>query len=264
MLKTQGLEYEESGRGEPVLLSHGGHVADGFLPLMGEAVLADRYRLIRYRRRGYGGGAPSLGPFSVKEQAQDALALLAHLGVERVHVVGHSYGGAIALQLAIDAPRLVHSLVLLEPAVLAADAAAAFFEAVKPILDVYHSGDVAGAIDLFMSAAGAADWRSAVEANMPGAARQAEKDAATSFEIEIPALAEPLLDGAQLPRISQPILYAIGNESGPIFDAAREYFESMIVGAEGVVLGGVNHLMQMRNPRSIAEAIASFLDRHPM
>jgi pimeloyl-ACP methyl ester carboxylesterase len=264
MLKAQGLEYEESGRGEPVLLIHGGHVADGFVPLMGEAVLADRYRLIRYRRRGYAGSPPVSGPFSVEEQAQDALALLAHLGVERTHVVGHSYGGAIALQLAIDAPRLVHSLVLLEPAVLAADAAAAFFEAVKPILDVYRSGDVAGAIDLFMGAAGAADWRSAVEANIPRAARQAEKDAATSFEIEIPALAEPLLDGAQLPRISQPILYALGNESGPIFEAARQHFQSMVTGAEGVMLGGVNHLMQMRNPMSIAEAIASFLDRHPM
>jgi hypothetical protein len=38
----------------------------------------------------------------------------------------------------------------------------------------------------------------------------------------------------------------------------------MVADAEGVVLGGVNHLMQMRNPRPIAEAIASFLDRHPM
>jgi len=263
MLKAVGLEYEANGDGEAVLLIHGGHVTDGFLPLMSEASLANGYRLIRYRRRGYAGSDPVSGGFSVEEQAQDALALMTHLGMERAHVVGHSYGGAIALQLAIDAPRLVRSLVLLEPAILAADAAAAFFEAAKPVLALYRSGDVAGAIDLFMSAAGAPDWRSAVAANIPGAAEQAEKDAATSFEVEIPALAEPLFDGDQSSRISQPILYAIGSESGPLFEAAKQHFQSMIPSTEGVVLPGVNHLMQMRDPKLIAAAIADFLSRQP-
>jgi pimeloyl-ACP methyl ester carboxylesterase len=136
MLKMAGLEYEEVGQGEAVLLSHGGHVADGFLPLMREPALADRYRLIRYRRRGYAGSDPLSGAFDVDEQAHDALALLTDLGVERVHVVGHSYGGAIALELATIAPHLVRSLTLLEPAVLAADAAEAFSEAAAPVLDV--------------------------------------------------------------------------------------------------------------------------------
>ena len=44
MLKAQGLEYETHGEGEPVLLIHGSHVADSFLPLTREAVLADRYK----------------------------------------------------------------------------------------------------------------------------------------------------------------------------------------------------------------------------
>ena len=263
MLKAVGLEYEANGDGEAVLLIHGGHVTDGFLPLMSEASLANGYRLVRYRRRGYAGSDPVSGGFSVEEQAQDALALMTHLGMERAHVVGHSYGGAIALQLAIDAPRLVRSLVLLEPAILAADAAAAFFEAAKPVVALYRSGEVAGAIDLFMSAAGAADWRSAVANNVPGAAEQAEKDAATSFEFEIPALAEPLRDGDWSNRISQPILYAIGSESGPVFEAAKQHFQSMIPSAEGAVLPGVNHLMQMRDPKLVAAAIADFLSRQP-
>jgi len=64
MLKAQGLDYEANGDGEAVLLIHGGHVADGFLPLMSEASLADGYRLIRYRRRGYAGSDPLSGGFS--------------------------------------------------------------------------------------------------------------------------------------------------------------------------------------------------------
>ena len=57
MLKAQGLEYEPHGEGEPVLLIHGSHVADSFLPLTREVVLADRYRLIRYHRRGFAGSS---------------------------------------------------------------------------------------------------------------------------------------------------------------------------------------------------------------
>ena len=115
MLKAKGLEYETSGDGEAVLLIHGALIADSFLPLTREAALADRYRLIRYRRRGHGGSDPMPVGCSIEQQAQDALALLTHLGVARAHVIGHSGGGVIAVQLAIEAPSLVHSLVLLEP-----------------------------------------------------------------------------------------------------------------------------------------------------
>src|SRR5262245_32652967 len=109
MNKAEGLEYEVNGAGEAVLLIHGALIADALLPLTREAALADAYRPIRYRRRGHGGSHPA-GAFSMQQQARDAQALLKHLGVARAHVVGHSLGGAIALQLALEAPSLVHSL----------------------------------------------------------------------------------------------------------------------------------------------------------
>ena len=46
----------------------------------------------------------------------DYTPFLQHLGIERAHFVGQSYGGAIILQVALDAPETVHSLALLEPA----------------------------------------------------------------------------------------------------------------------------------------------------
>jgi len=52
--------------------------------------------------------------FSIEEQERDALALLQALGVQRSHVIGHSYGAVTALQLACDAPLAGRSLVLLE------------------------------------------------------------------------------------------------------------------------------------------------------
>jgi len=54
MENAKGLEYEVRGAGEPVLLIHGSHVAHAFLPLMVEPALADRFRLVRYHRRGSG------------------------------------------------------------------------------------------------------------------------------------------------------------------------------------------------------------------
>ncbi len=263
MLKARGLEYEAAGTGEAVLLIHGALVADAFVPLMRESALAS-YRLIRYRRRGHGGSDPLSGAFSLAQQAQDAAALMTALGVERTHVVGHSAGGAIALALAIEAPDLVHSLVMLEPAVMAPDVIASFLEGAAPVREAYRSGDVANALDLWMSAVSAADWRSVAENTVPGAAEQAERDAATFFELELPTVPEWVFDGDRTSRVSQPVLYVLGGESGPLFEAGQQHFRSLIPHTEEVVVPGVNHLMQVRDAKLVAAPIADFLSRHPL
>src|SRR5215218_9684751 len=94
------LEYEVTGTREPVVFIHGAFIADTFRPLLAEPSLAGRYRLILYHRRGYADSSRASGPVSVAQQAADCRALLRHLGVQRAHVVGHSYGGIVALQLA--------------------------------------------------------------------------------------------------------------------------------------------------------------------
>ena len=119
------LEYETRGEGDTVLLIHGSHIAGSFLPIMTEAGLAN-YRLIRYHRRGFAGSVPHGGAFSIEQQAADALAVLRHLSVSRAHVVGHSYGGTTALQLALQAPDIAGTLVLLEPALLMVRSAESF------------------------------------------------------------------------------------------------------------------------------------------
>ncbi len=263
MLKAEGLEYELHGDGGAVLLIHGGHIADAFLPLMREAALADPYRLIRYRRRGFAGSDPHSGPFSIEEQAQDALALMKHLGLERAHVVGHSYGGAIAVQLAIEAPSLVQSLVLLEPAIFPAEIASAVDEMMAPSFDAYSSGDVAKAVNLFLILVAGPNWRTEVANTVPGGPEQAEKDAATYFEVEAPALEKWTFDSAGASRISQPVLYVIGSETLPLIEVVKQHFQSLIPHTEQAVVSGVNHSMQMQDPKLVAAQIADFLSRHP-
>jgi pimeloyl-ACP methyl ester carboxylesterase len=87
-------------------------------------------------------------PTSVAVQAKDAVGLLDHLGVDRAHVVGHSFGGAIALELAAQHPTRVASLVLLEPMPIATSADAALVQALAPLVERYDAGDIVGATHL--------------------------------------------------------------------------------------------------------------------
>ena len=200
----------------------------------------------------------------VAGSVENLIALLKHFGVERAHVIGHSGGGVIAVQLALEAPSLVHSLVLLEPAIMPADTAAVFIEESAPLLAAYRSGDAAKAVDLFLSMVCGPDWRTEVANTVPGGPEQAEKDAATFFEVEFPALQEWVFDSDQASRISQPVLSVIGSESRPLFEAVKQHFQSLIPHTEQVVVPGVNHAMQMQDPKAVAAPIADFISRHPL
>ena len=175
------LEYEVRGTGEPVLLIHGALVEDAFAPLLSQPSLAERYQLVHYHRRGFAGSAHSSAPVGIAQQAADARALLDLLGIKRAHIVGHSYGGVIALQLALDAPDRVHSLSLLEPALLMVPSAATFMEQVQPVFQHYEAGDKAGAIDGFGRAVAGPGFRDASNACLPRAGSNKQSLTQTPF-----------------------------------------------------------------------------------
>ncbi len=62
----------------------------------------------------------------------------------------------------------------------------------------------------------------------------------------------------------EPVLYLLGSESGPRFERPRQLFVSSVPQTEEVVLPGLNHLLQMRDPSLVAVPIADFLARHPI
>jgi pimeloyl-ACP methyl ester carboxylesterase len=179
------------GSGEPMLFIHGSHIADALQPLVAEPALR-RFQRIRYHRRGLGGSTRPVGagPTSVAVQAEDAIGLLDHVGVDRAHVVGHSLGGAIALELAAQHPSRVASLVLLEPVLLTTPAGAAFARALAPLIEGYEAGDAEGAVHGFLALEGDRNWRATIERAVPGGIAQAVKDAATFFETEVPGVPE--------------------------------------------------------------------------
>ena len=264
-LQTTGeLMYELRGEGEPVLLIHGALIQDTFLPLLGEPALSG-YRLILYHRRGYGRSAPIAGPFSIAEQAADARALLDHLGVDRAHVVGLSGGGLIALQLALDTPERVHSLVLLEPALVSHFVSGISWRGRFYLMLAQARaalGNPAGGADAFLHFAAGPDWREHIAATVPGGPEQAERASRGFFHVERPSNRAFEWDGDRAAHISQPVLWINGGQSVLSADIARQLVPTWFPGAELVVIHDATHSLPMHKPRAVAEAVARFLPKH--
>lgn len=260
------LEYEAVGSGEPVLLISP-VLADGFLPLFEEPALADRYQLIRYHRRGWAGSTHTPPPVSIADHAADAAALLDHLGLGRVHVAGHSSGAAVAAQLALDHPEIVHTLILLELLLLSVPSGEAFLEQAGPAFEAYASGDHTGALAMFMSAVGGLDWatcRALLEERIPGAVAQAIGDADTFFGIELPSLTTWAFDAERAATIQQPVRSVLGAETQPLWLEVAAFLRSSLPHVEERAIGGIGHLLHIQRSEPVARAIAEFLGRNSM
>jgi pimeloyl-ACP methyl ester carboxylesterase len=114
-VRTQAgtLSTLHAGTGEPVVALHGlGGTKISFLPTA--AGLASEFRVIAMDLPGFGDSDKPLGaPYDARYFARAVVALLDSLGLERVHVVGNSMGGRVALEVGLRHPERVRRLVLL-------------------------------------------------------------------------------------------------------------------------------------------------------
>src|SRR5437899_7562419 len=103
--------YEIQGEGAPLLLIAGlASDSQSWQPVIAE--LASHYRVITVDNRGTGRTTPQDAPTSIRAMTDDCVALLDHLGLPSVHVLGHSMGGFVAQDCAIRHPERVDALVL--------------------------------------------------------------------------------------------------------------------------------------------------------
>jgi 3-oxoadipate enol-lactonase len=105
------LRYLDVGAGTPVVLIHG--LAGDYTAWLAQVeALRHDYRVIAFDNRGAGQSTQVDEPVSTQDLADDTLALMDYLGIERAHVVGRSMGGAVAQHMALKAPGRVISLAL--------------------------------------------------------------------------------------------------------------------------------------------------------
>lgn len=260
------LEYQTFGSGQPVLLISP-ILPDGFLPLVAERALADRCQLVVYHKRGWVGSTRTPGPVTVADHAADARALLDHLGIARAHVAGHSSGAVVALQLALDHPDRVHSLILLEPTWLSVSSAQAFFAKAGPAFDAFASGKLEQALEIFMTAVTGLTWDrccALLEERIPGSLAQSLKDAGTCFGVELPAVTQWAFTREQAATIRQPTLSILGEKTEPLWVEVDSILSASMPAIASRSIPGVGHLLHIQDSKPVAEAMAAFIDRNPI
>jgi esterase len=229
------LYVEEHGHGAPILLIHGtSSSARVWQPSTIDA-LAALGRLIVYDRRGCTRSErPHPYETSVRQHAEDAAALLETLDAVPAVVIGRSYGGETAVELAIHHPGHVRALALLEAAALGLDAEAfAWAEDLKKKVEEAAERDVSSVAETFLPLVlGERQWQSF------------KPEAREMFVENSPAILAEFRGGvlesteADLARISVPTLMVASDGSPPAFRRITELMAAAIPDSRTALVGG--------------------------
>lgn len=243
------LYYEEHGEGEPIACIHG---SGSSAAMWGDAVaeLARLGRVVAYDRRGCS-RSERPQPYertSVAEQADDAAALLDALDAAPAVVIGRSYGGEVALELALAYPDRVRALVLLEGAPLGlTPAGAQWLSALDERVREAAARDGLDAVGeaLIGEVLGEGAWHS-----FPDELRQmfTGNGPAILAEVEGGGLQA---DAAAFATIDQPVLLVAATDSPPAFREATEAMEDALPNARTSLVGG-GHLVNPADPEVLA------------
>ena len=251
------LEVTESGSGPVVLFIHPVVLRDSAAPLWSDPTLKAKYKMVSYHRRGF--GQPT-GATSVKTQAADAAAVLKYVSADRAHVVGISYGAAIALQMAVDFPAQVQTLTLMEPPMFGlVPSGGKFVDAVGPVVKAYQEKNTVGARDMFLGAIGGPNIHADIDKNLPaGAWDNALTNLDTFFQVEFPALGEWAFNAEAAKTIKTPTLFLKGTESHPAFREGATVLAPWMPQMKVVTITGANHLMPVSHGPEVAGHLGTF------
>jgi pimeloyl-ACP methyl ester carboxylesterase len=204
------VEYLDAGSGDPVVLLHSSISSSAqWRALVGQ--LRDRYRVLAPDLYGYGASAqwPGDGAFTLAHEAEIVHALLDQVGAQ-AHLVGHSYGGAVALHAARTRGGRFRSLVLIEPVAFYLLADRAEIETVaRNVQQAVTSGDYLGGCRKFYEYwSGPESWDA-----VPAVRRNAMAPLMGKVAIEFQAAFNEPAGLAEHRRIAVPTLLLLGEHS---------------------------------------------------
>ncbi len=253
------LYYEVRGAGHPLLLLHAG-VADSRMWDDQFGTFAQHYKVVRYDLRGFGKSQVPSGQFAHHE---DAACLLSAIGIERAHVVGASFGGYVAVDLALAYPEMVDSLVLSAPIVSgyepSSDELRRFFAEEDEAL---NRGDLISATELNLRVWVVGPYRTPDQVN-PEVRERIREMQMCAFALPVPedaerrTLAPPAI--TRLAEIKVPTLIITGDQDVPEFVGISGMVAAGIPGAKQVIMPGVAHLPSLEQPGSFNRTVLQFL-----
>jgi non-heme chloroperoxidase len=272
MVEGAELHYIARGAGTPVVLIHGSLADYSYWEHSDQLVpLAADHRVIAYSRR-Y--NHPNRNPDHVANhsalvEAEDLAAFLDRLGLERVHLVGHSYGAYTALMFALDHPGRIRSLVLAEPPILSWLPEIPGGEGIEeefmrdvwsPMAEAFATGgDEAGlefTAQWYFGAPFAAidpEWQTLFTNNV-----QEWKALAVSRD------AFPRPDPEQVRQLRVPtLLLSAGKNAGGFNDLVDGHLEQLLPNVRRMVIPDASHEMFLDFPALTARAMLEFFQQHP-
>lgn len=260
-LSDAEIVYTDEGSGDDVvLLVHGSLTADWLAPA-GRRLVEDGFRVLRFNRAGYEPSKDLAGGLSVPAHGEHAAKVLEAAGVERAHVVGHSTGAAVALQLAHVHPDLVRSLVLLEPAFPYVPGEPPF-PPMEQALAAGREGNYEHGFDLFLDGVSGTDFRAVLFRELgEDGLRNALASSEYFFTAEGKAFAGWSFGQAEAAGLTMPVLLVVGGEGerlGTPHRARSALLASWLPDSETRVLPGVSHAMPLEDPALIAETVRQF------
>lgn len=249
------VRYLRAGteEGVPVLLVHG-FGGDLYNWLFNQEALAVNHPVYAVDLPGHGGSQKSVGDGAVSSLAKTVRDFLDALSVGRAHLVGHSLGGAVALSLALDRPRMVQSLTLISPVGLGTEINAGFISGLieadrrkdmKPVLQQLFSDPELVSREMVMNVLQAKRIDGAVECLrmiaqgcFPGGRQEGD------------------LRG-RLSELTMPVQVVWGREDRIIPSAHAAGLPTTVAVR---VLGPAGHMVHMERARAVNELLQQFID----
>lgn len=249
----QRITYADNETDGPAVLFSHGFLMDHTMFDPQVDAIGDAYRCIRWDERGFG-ATPADGPFSYYDSADDAVALLDHLGIDQAVWVGMSQGGFLSLRAALRHPDRVRALVLIDSQAGVDDAETlagyqgmiAHWTSDQPLGEVGQM--VAGLIlgEPELSASWIDIW---------------EQRRSPQMEYAAGALLERDDITDRLGEIECPVLSFHGDQDQAIsMDRAQAVQQGVPDGRGLVVVPGAAHAPNMTHPEIVNPALRSFLD----
>jgi pimeloyl-ACP methyl ester carboxylesterase len=211
-----------------IILIHGGIIADANIPLVTFSdILTKNYSILHYHRRGYGKSINKEDKsIDIFQHVEDCKKIMEYFNIKKAHLVGHSIGGTIALQLASKYPEFIETLILLEPAITGYNKTTGqqIVEEFDPLIRLYDKERKNEAIDIFMKNAIGPNYKEMISKVLPSDAFElAVKDAKTFFHEEIPFMKTWTFTNNQAKKLlNKKILHIRGEKKSRKINKDRE------------------------------------------
>lgn len=265
--KDGPIAWSDSGVGEPVLLIHCSSASGGEWDNL-RATLDRAFRTIAPDQWGCGDSDPwtGRGRFGLAREAAPILDIVHRIGAP-VHLVGHSYGGGVALHVAREHSALIRSLTLIEPSVfhLLRDGDAhdrTLFDEISGIADAAReaiaSGDYRGGMARFVGYwNGEGAWDALSERARARLARNLSK-----VVLDFRALFDEPARLADYAALTVPTLLVCGDRSPAPSRRLVEMLAAAMRETRTVRLQGAGHMSPFTHPDAVSAAVRAQLDRH--